>query len=445
MKKLWILILLLIIGAGGFVYFSPMFEKNPPKITIKTDGYTNLKNPIEVDLKDDSGIKSYTVVLMNGNNTEVIASADNPNMGKNVTLKIKLPKNIKANEIRLVVTAVDTSKWHFFAGNEAQKSVTLEVDKVAPDAQVVNNSYAIGRGGSAAAVVQVNDKNLKDAYILVDGKYKFKLTPFYKKGYYVALIAWPIWENNFDATLVAEDYAGNIVREHIPYYWRTRGIYNPKDVKIRINDKFINQVAKRLLERIGMSIPNDPVEIFKKVNETVRKINEAKISQITSPVYEEKINSFYIRRFNPLPGSAKRADFGEKRHYYFKGEQISFAIHKGVDLAKIKRAKIYANNNGRVVANEYIGIYGNALIIYHGLGLYTLYGHTSEFKVKKGDSVHNGMVIARTGATGAVFGDHLHFGVYVQGIPVQPLEWMDSHWIKTNILNVINGAKRMIK
>jgi len=445
MKKLWILLLLIIAGGAGFVYFSPMFEKNPPKIEVKTTGYTNLKNPIEIKLKDESGIKSYSVVLVGNNRADVIAESNGEDLGKEVTLKVKLPKNLKDYQVKLVITAVDKSKWHFFAGNEAKKTVTLEVDKLAPDAQVVNNSYAIGKGGSAAAVVQVRDKNLKDAYILVNGKYKFKLTPFYKEGYYVALVAWPITEEDFDANLVAEDYAGNIVREHIPYYWKTRGIYNPKNVKIRISDKFINQIATRVLDRMGMDIPNDPVEIFKTVNEKVRKINEAKIHEITSPVYEEKVNSFYIRRFKPLPGSAKRADFGEIRHYIYNGKEISRAIHKGVDLAKVKRSPIYANNPGRVVASEYIGIYGNTLIIYHGLGLYTLYGHTSEFKVKKGDSVRKGTVIARTGATGAVFGDHLHFGVYVQGYPVQPLEWMDPRWIKTNIVDVINGSKRMIK
>jgi len=444
-KKIWLLVLVLIAAGAGFVYFSPMFEKNPPKISIDSNGYTNLRNPINITLKDDTGIKSYEVVLVVNGNRKVLAQEDNPQMGKEVNIKLRLPRNINAKEVTIEVLANDISKWHLLKGNTANAKMTLLVDTTAPDAQVVNNSYAIGRGGSAAAVVQVNDKNLKNAYILVNGKYNFKLTPFYKKGYYVALVAWPIWEKSFSADLVAEDYAGNVVKEHIPYYWKTKGIYNPKAVKIQISDKFINQVAKRVLDKMGMSIPNDPVKIFKKVNEDVRKINEKEIFNITRPVYENRLNGFYINRFEPLPGSAKRADFGEIRHYYYKGREISFAIHKGVDLAKVRRAKIYANNNGIVVASKYIGIYGNALIVYHGLGLYTLYGHTSEFKVRKGQRVHKGEIIARTGATGAVFGDHLHFGVYIQGIPVQPLEWMDPHWIQTNVVKVINESKGMIK
>jgi murein DD-endopeptidase MepM/ murein hydrolase activator NlpD len=441
MKKLWIFILLLIIGAAGFVYFSPMFERNAPVITIQNDGYTNLKNPIKINIKDDTGVKYYNVTLVAGNVVENLATIENPSLGRDVTFEVKLPQNINAKSIKLSVTAADISKWHFFAGNTAKKSVTLLVDTTPPMTEIINNSYAIGNGGSAAAVVKVSDENLKDKYILVNGKYRFNLTPFVKKDYYVALIAWPVYEKTFDAELVAEDKAGNVVREHIPYYWRK---YRYPKAKINITDKFINQVAKRVLSKMNLPIPNDPVQIFKDVNEKVRKLNETEIHNITSKIYENKVNGFSVARFRPLPGSAKRASFGEQRSYYYKGEKISFAIHKGIDLAKIKRAKIYSSNYGKVVAAKYIGIYGNTLIVYHKLGLYTLYGHTSVFKVKPGDMVRRGQVIARTGATGAVFGDHLHFGVYVQGIAVNPVEWMDPRWIKLNITNIINGSKRII-
>jgi len=440
MKKIWILLLVLIIGGAGFVYFSPVFEKNPPDIQIENNGFTNLKKPLKVILKDDSGIRYYRVTMIAGGNVSELATLTDPSMGKEVVLNIKLPKT-NAKEIKIKITAADNSKWHFFAGNEAEKSIILKVDTTAPLTEIINNSYAIGNGGSAAVVVRVSDENLKDKYVMVNGKYRFNLTPFVKDGYYVALIAWPVEEKTFDAELVAEDMAGNVVKEHIPYYWRK---YRYTKSKIKISDRFVNSVAKRVLGKLNLTIPNDPVEIFKKINETVRAANEKEIYDLTNRIYEDKINSFSIARFNPLPGSAVRAYFGEQRTYYYKGEQISRAIHKGIDLAKIKRAKIYSSNYGKVIAAKYIGIYGNTLIVYHKLGLYTLYGHTSVFKVKVGDSVRRGQVIARTGASGAVFGDHLHFGVYVQGYAVNPIEWMDPKWIKLNITNIINGAKRII-
>ncbi len=443
MKKSWIIILILFLGAIGFIYFSPMFERVPPKIEIVTNGYTNLQKPIKIIISDNRGIKSYEVILRANNFEEVIAKSSSDNLGKKVVLNLKLP-NIDAKQIQLIVIARDTSKWHFFRGNEAQKSVILVVDKTFPDAEVINNSYAIGRGGSAVAIVKVKDNNLKDKYILVNGKYRFNLVPFVKDGYYVALIAWPYMENSFNAEVVAIDKAGNKIQTHIPFYWRTKGIYRLKNKKLKISDSFIQNVAKRVLVKSGMQVPNEPVEIFKLENETLRKINEKELFNLTRNIHENKVDYFYINRFNPLPGSAQKAGFMERRHYYYKGDKISESIHKGLDLAKIKHAKVYANNLGEVVANKYIGIYGNTLVIYHKLGLYTTYSHLSEFLAKKGDKVRKAQIIARTGSTGGVFGDHLHFGVYVQGYPVQPREWMDSRWIKLNITNVIKDAKRTI-
>lgn len=443
MKKLWIIILILIAGIIGFVYFSPMFEKEPPKIEVLTNGYTNLQKPIKIIISDNRGIKSYEVELKAGTFEEVIAKSAEPNMGKKVILNLKLP-NINANQIQLSITATDTSKWHFFRGNTARKSVILIVDKNAPNAEIINNSYAIGRGGSAVAVVKVNDENLKDKYILINNKYRFNLTPFVKKGYYASLIAWPYNENNFDAELIAIDKAGNITQTHIPFYWKTKGIYRLKNKKLTITDSFIENVAKRVLIKSGLQVPNDPVQIFKLENETLRKMNEKELFNLTRNIYDDKIDSFYINRFNPLPGSAQEAGFMELRHYYYKGREISKAVHKGVDLAKIKHAKVYANNTGTVIATKYIGIYGNTMVVYHKLGLYTTYSHLSQFIAKKGDKVRKREVIARTGATGGVFGDHLHFGVYIQGFPVQPREWMDSRWIRINIVKIIKDAKRTI-
>jgi hypothetical protein len=238
MKKVWIFILILIIAAGGFVWFSPMFERIPPEIKVNSNGFTNIKNPVEIDLSDNNGIKSYNVTLITDSNAKELAKKSG-NFGKNVKLEIKLPP-VSSKKIKLVISAVDTSKWNWFAGNEAKKEVSLTVDTIAPDAEIVNNSYAIGNGGSAAVVVKVADDNLKDAYIIVNNKYKFKLTPFYKKNYYAALIAWPVKEKTFDANLVAIDYAGNKSTAHIPLYWKK---YKNISKKVVITDNYIKNKA----------------------------------------------------------------------------------------------------------------------------------------------------------------------------------------------------------
>ena len=98
-----------------------------------------------------------------------------------------------------------------------------------------------------------------------------------------------------------------------------------------------------------------------------------------------------------------------------------------------------------VVYADYNGIYGNMPIIHHGMGLYTLYAHCSNMNVQEGDRVKAKAVIANTGMTGSVLGDHLHFGVLVQGVDVRPQEWMDKQWIRLNITEVMSNARRIIK
>lgn len=83
-------------------------------------------------------------------------------------------------------------------------------------------------------------------------------------------------------------------------------------------------------------------------------------------------------------------------------------------------------------------------MVYHGLGLSTLYAHLTASDVSVGDVLESNVKIANTGNTGLALGDHLHFSVLVQGYEVWNAEWMDSNWIKLNITDVINEAKTII-
>ncbi len=75
----------------------------------------------------------------------------------------------------------------------------------------------------------------------------------------------------------------------------------------------------------------------------------------------------------------------------------------------------------------------------HGLGLFTLYGHLSSIDVNAGDSVAKRQVLGKTGETGLAAGDHLHFGVYLDGVAVLPVEWWDQKWIDENIKPKLEG------
>ena len=187
---------------------------------------------------------------------------------------------------------------------------------------------------------------------------------------------------------------------------------------------------------------DDRLEEFRIINEKVRADNEKVIHEITSKVSKNMITEFNPAPFYPLVNGQKVADFGDHRIYSYKGqENISNAYHMGLDLASVAMGPITSSNAGKVVFSQENGIYGNLPIIDHGFGLYTLYGHCSEVHVQERDAVAPSQQIAKTGLSGYAMGDHLHFGILVQGIEVRPEEWMDTKWIYDNITSVIESAK----
>ena len=116
----------------------------------------------------------------------------------------------------------------------------------------------------------------------------------------------------------------------------------------------------------------------------------------------------------------------------------------GLDLASTARADIFASLDGKVVFAEENGIYGINVIIDHGFGLYSLYGHCSSKLVAEGDEVKAGEIIAKTGISGLALGDHLHFGILVQGIEVRPEQFQDEKWLESNINAVFAEGRKII-
>ena len=93
-----------------------------------------------------------------------------------------------------------------------------------------------------------------------------------------------------------------------------------------------------------------------------------------------------------------------------------------------------AANNGKVLFADELGIYGNTVIVDHGMGVQSLYGHLSSFAVREGDDVKKGQTLGASGQTGLAGGDHLHFSMMVNGQFVNATEWWDAHWIEDRIM-----------
>ena len=99
-------------------------------------------------------------------------------------------------------------------------------------------------------------------------------------------------------------------------------------------------------------------------------------------------------------------------------------MHEGIDIAVPTGTPVQAAQSGRIIFAGWMGGYGNLVVIDHGGGLSTAYGHNSSIAVGNGQSVSQGQVIAYAGSTGNSTGPHVHFEVRVNGAPVDPLGYL---------------------
>ncbi|MCR6591901.1 peptidase, M23/M37 family [Campylobacter insulaenigrae] len=447
-KKWFFLVFLILVAIVAFVLNTSWFERGVPNIQTKSEIiYSNLNNPISIEIDDKIPLKNIKVVLFKNNDLDgqILVNENIKGSKRNVKFDLKLPKLVykeKVDSFKLLIEASDNSLWNFFLGNTAYKEIKIIVDTKNPYVEILDNSYQIEQGGVGSVVFKANDENLESVYIVTDKDKIFKATPFVKEGYYAALIAWDAKDENFRAYVVAEDKAGNINKQRIKYYFVNRK-YRVSNIKL--NDNFIDGKIDVLAQNYA---PQDKelnrLEKFKFVNEDLRNSNEELIHEITSKVPDTILNNFKINLFIPLKNGQKVADFADHRFYSYNDQTFSSSYHMGLDIASVKEAPIMSNNAGDVVFAQENGIYGLNIIIYHGFGIYTLYGHCTSINVNVGDKVKAGEVIGTTGTTGLALGDHLHFGVLIQGVEVRPEQWQDAKWIKENIYNILDTSKKKI-
>jgi len=446
-KIIAILLLLAIIAGAGYIYTAPEFEKISPTIESKEHIFWNRTDPLKITLSDNMALKHYALILSDGSKSLIVGQGDFDTNVKKQTLLMRYPKgttlNEKAKRLKLQVSVNDNSMWNFFQGNKTVKNIEITVDYKRPIVNVLSNSYSITQGGSALVVFQADDENLDQLYVEIEDK-KFRVTPYKKEGYYAALIAWPFHKNNFHAKIVAIDTAHNKRVVDIPYYLKNHK-YKVSWIKARDNfiDGKITDLASSAPEYASI---HNRLDKLRAINETMRLKNEDLIHTLSQNSTPKLLKNWKINKFYPLKNGAKVASYGDERHYYYqsKENEVSQSYHVGYDLASTKMAPIIASNAGTVVYANENGIYGNMPMIDHGLGLYSLYGHCSQLLVKEGDKVKAGQVIAKTGVSGLALGDHLHFGLVVQGIEVRPIEWFDASWIRKNIDNVFKEADKII-
>ena len=244
-------------------------------------------------------------------------------------------------------------------------------------------------------------------------------------------IPWQLDDPN-QVRLFAEDDAGN--RAERPFIDLFKKV-PPHHDTIALTDAFLNKVVPEITSQTpGFDATGTTLDQFLRINGDLRRATLARLVELTRNSEPEFL---WRGAFEQMANTQRRASFAENRTYTYQGRVVDHQTHLGLDLASTTHAPVPAANSGKVIFAGWLAIYGNAVILDHGYGLASLYGHLASVAAKPGDSVTKGQVIAISDSTGLAGGDHLHLEIFIQGKSVDPLEWLDAHWIADNIATKI--------
>lgn len=442
-----ILVLLLLLAWVGLSY--KRWEGQAPVVQLDRDLKFLGKNPaLNLKIEDaGTGLRQVKVTLKQKD--QVITLVDETyagpgglfwRAGKQQSRRFDLGKliqekcKIQESSATLRVEARDYSFRHFFGGNQAALQRDFAFKLYPPRLEVISSQHYINQGGSECVVYKVSP----DA--IVSG---VQVGPHFFPGFAVpgadatqkfALFAFaynlPV---DTPLKLVARDGAGN---ESVAAFWYK---LFPKKFRTRempIDDKFLNKVVPEIMSHTPqIQDQGELVKTFVELNSHLRRINH---EQVASLARKSPPQLLWKDAFVQLSNSKVESSFADHRQYIYQGKQVDEQDHVGYDLSVTQQYPVEAANDGVVVWADYFGIYGNAVIIDHGCGLLSLYGHLSSIGVKAGQSVAKKQIVGRSGASGLAGGDHLHFGVFLQDVPVNPTEWWDQKWVNEHVLNRIN-------
>lgn len=432
-----LIILILLCVGGGFAIYFTFFEGDKPTLSFdNTPEFFNKSGVIELSASDfGSGFKIVTITATQNGKTVNLFNKEFPRSGySNPVGPLGFTESIifdpKASgftdgKLELTARGTDFSARNLLKGNSSTTSKTVIIDSKPPKINLLHTEMYITPGSTGIVIYKVDDPNTLHGV---------KFNDNFAKGFpvstmdntYISYFGLP---HNTDSlnnlSVVAKDEAGNQVS--IPFQTRFKIPAKKKD-KININDGFLNKKIPEF-EQSNPGMSGALIDKFLIANNEMRKANNKKISELCSSPLPTRM---WKGKFYRMPGSPK-AGYAEYRSYYYKKSIIDNQVHLGFDIASTKRANVKAANNGTVIFSDYLGIYGNMVLIDHGQGVFSLYSHLSQLDAVVGSNVNRGDIIGLTGTSGMAGGDHLHFSMLIHGIFVTPKEWFDAKWIEDTI------------
>ena len=241
--------------------------------------------------------------------------------------------------------------------------------------------------------------------------------------------------------LYARDAAGNEARADFDH---RRFPKTFRRSRIPLSNGFLRRVVPAIVDRVPELADEHPdgsdedwLDLYLFINGELRRRNRDMLVALAGSTSPQIL---WDGPFRQLTNSQVESGFADHRTYVHDGNDVDQQVHLGFDLASTANAPILAANNGRVVLADFFGIFGNCVVIDHGMGLQSLYAHLSSIAVSVDDLVDQGQRIGLSGQTGLAGGDHLHYATLLQGRPVSPVEWWDPHWIEDRIQRKLDAA-----
>ena len=429
--KLYIISAALLVFAGlGWLFFNTYGEFEPPQIRLSRDIQAlGHRSTIDISFTDaKSGLGQTTVSITQDSKTSILSSTNYGTAANQKTISVLIdPLALKLHDgpAVLTISAIDRALWK----NSTTLSKVISIDVVPPQIFLLTPTNHINPGG-ACVVLFGTSKPVMTAGVKVDDLF-FSAYPTSVSGKpcYIAYFSLPIEipPGGGNIRIYARDLGGNETVASVPRLILKKKFRNDK---MALSDNFLQRKMPEFLQ-FNPALRDKPlIDVFVYVNTVLREEN---FKTIQAACAKSEAKPLWQDTFLRMKDASPMALFGDKRAWTYQRKAIGESIHMGVDLASLANAPIEAANTGLVAFAGPLGIYGNAVIIDHGYGLFTLYGHMSNIKVKGGQSVKRGEMIGNSGLSGLAGGDHLHFSVIVGGQFVNPTEWWDPHWIADNI------------
>jgi murein DD-endopeptidase MepM/ murein hydrolase activator NlpD len=427
-------VLALVVAGALFVLVRMLFAPRPQIALAAPFDVVGRNAPLALDIKDEHGLKHVRVSVRQGDQELVVheETFDPPRPQAQVRWMPAQEKRLRLKEGpgKLVATARNASWGNFFKG----KTATLEKDFTArlvpPRLEVLTTQHYVNQAGCDLIVYRVTPPDAESGVVV--GSHFFKGVPMpgaKQPGTFFSIFAFPYdVERGTPIRLRARDEAQNESLANFnvrvfPKQFRTR--------TLALDDAFLQKVVPEIMSQTpGLQDQGDLLKNYLQINRDLRQQNNQELAALAA---KSKPEFGWREPFQQLAGSQVEAAFADHRIYTYNGEEVDRQDHLGYDLATTAQAPITASNDGEVVKAEFFGIYGNTVVIDHGHGLLSLYGHLSSYEVKPGDRVKKGQTLGRSGATGLAGGDHLHFSMIYRDTQVTPTEWWDSHWLQDRI------------